>query len=163
MFHRRQASLKKLAAKQTRPVQPVAPRPEALTKSPSPSPGTPFLSGSQVLLPCTLPALPGLVHGQQPACSSGLILSPILMSFMRTRTHSATGRQLWLLLCLGHSRVGSFQLNSGDPQNTDRAIRKSLQVTSSDPFPPIYPLSVPLPELCPWISSDLFPNPPGCH
>ncbi|XP_053419519.1 guanine nucleotide exchange factor DBS isoform X4 [Nycticebus coucang] len=40
MFHRRQASLKKLAAKQTRPVQPVAPRPEALTKSPCPSPGT---------------------------------------------------------------------------------------------------------------------------
>ncbi|XP_048193609.1 LOW QUALITY PROTEIN: guanine nucleotide exchange factor DBS-like [Perognathus longimembris pacificus] len=40
MFHRRQASLKKLAAKQTRPVQPVAPRPEALAKSPCPSPGT---------------------------------------------------------------------------------------------------------------------------
>lgn len=39
MFHRRQASLKKLAAKQTRPVQPVAPRPEALAKSPCPSPG----------------------------------------------------------------------------------------------------------------------------
>lgn len=39
MFHRRQASLKKLAAKQTRPVQPVAPRPEVLTKSPCPSPG----------------------------------------------------------------------------------------------------------------------------
>jgi len=40
MFYRRQASLKKLAAKQTRPVQPVAPRPEALTKSPCPSPGS---------------------------------------------------------------------------------------------------------------------------
>ncbi|XP_058132378.1 guanine nucleotide exchange factor DBS isoform X9 [Dasypus novemcinctus] len=39
MFHRRQVSLKKLAAKQTRPVQPVAPRPEAFTKSPCPSPG----------------------------------------------------------------------------------------------------------------------------
>ncbi|XP_027632011.1 guanine nucleotide exchange factor DBS isoform X2 [Tupaia chinensis] len=39
MFHRRKASLRKLAAKQTRPVQPVAPRPEALTKSPCPSPG----------------------------------------------------------------------------------------------------------------------------
>ncbi|XP_033290900.1 guanine nucleotide exchange factor DBS isoform X7 [Orcinus orca] len=39
MFHRRQASLKKLAAKQTRPVQPVAPRPEAPAKSPCPSPG----------------------------------------------------------------------------------------------------------------------------
>ncbi|KAB0403179.1 hypothetical protein E2I00_014996 [Balaenoptera physalus] len=42
MFHRRQASLKKLAAKQTRPVQPVAPRPEAPTKSPCPSPGYTF-------------------------------------------------------------------------------------------------------------------------
>ncbi|KAM5288583.1 guanine nucleotide exchange factor DBS isoform 2-T2 [Ctenodactylus gundi] len=40
MFHRRQASLRKLAAKQTRPVQPVAPRPEALTKSPGLSPGS---------------------------------------------------------------------------------------------------------------------------
>ncbi|XP_037384571.1 guanine nucleotide exchange factor DBS [Talpa occidentalis] len=39
MFRRRQASLRKLAAKQTRPVQPVAPRPEALAKSPCPSPG----------------------------------------------------------------------------------------------------------------------------
>ncbi|XP_004858586.1 guanine nucleotide exchange factor DBS isoform X8 [Heterocephalus glaber] len=50
MFHRRQASLKKLAAKQTRPVQPVAPRPEALTKSPCLSPGTwrgPENSGSE--------------------------------------------------------------------------------------------------------------------
>lgn len=82
MFHRRQASLKKLAAKQTRPVQPVAPRPEALTKSPSPSPGTLFLSGSQVaclrrpsLLPHCLPALPGPVHGQQPAVR-GLFCHP---------------------------------------------------------------------------------------
>ncbi|XP_023570912.1 guanine nucleotide exchange factor DBS isoform X9 [Octodon degus] len=50
MFHRRQASLKKLAAKQTRPVQPVAPRPEVLTKSPCPSPGAwrgPENSGSE--------------------------------------------------------------------------------------------------------------------
>uniref|UniRef100_A0A5F8GL61 MCF.2 cell line derived transforming sequence like n=1 Tax=Monodelphis domestica TaxID=13616 RepID=A0A5F8GL61_MONDO len=39
MFQKRQVSLKKLAAKQTRPVQPVAPRPEAFTKSPCPSPG----------------------------------------------------------------------------------------------------------------------------
>nr|XP_051697667.1 guanine nucleotide exchange factor DBS isoform X3 [Oryctolagus cuniculus] len=39
MFHRRQASLKKLAARQTRPVQPVAPRPEALAKSSCPAPG----------------------------------------------------------------------------------------------------------------------------
>nr|XP_033803934.1 guanine nucleotide exchange factor DBS isoform X4 [Geotrypetes seraphini] len=39
MFEKRQASLKKLAAKQTRPVQPVAPRPEGFSKSPCPSPG----------------------------------------------------------------------------------------------------------------------------
>ncbi|XP_060039714.1 guanine nucleotide exchange factor DBS isoform X2 [Erinaceus europaeus] len=39
MFQRRQTSLRKLAAKQTRPVQPVAPRPEALTKAPCPSAG----------------------------------------------------------------------------------------------------------------------------
>uniref|UniRef100_K7GFG5 MCF.2 cell line derived transforming sequence like n=1 Tax=Pelodiscus sinensis TaxID=13735 RepID=K7GFG5_PELSI len=39
MFQKRQASLKKLAAKQTRPVQPVAPRPEVLVKSPCVSPG----------------------------------------------------------------------------------------------------------------------------
>ncbi|XP_069493259.1 guanine nucleotide exchange factor DBS isoform X3 [Ambystoma mexicanum] len=39
MFEKRQGSLRKLAAKQTRPVQPVAPRPEAFTKSPCPSPG----------------------------------------------------------------------------------------------------------------------------
>ncbi|XP_075595951.1 guanine nucleotide exchange factor DBS isoform X8 [Balearica regulorum gibbericeps] len=39
MFQKRQVSLKKLAAKQTRPVQPVAPRPEAFVKSPCTSPG----------------------------------------------------------------------------------------------------------------------------
>ncbi|XP_031413557.1 guanine nucleotide exchange factor DBS isoform X2 [Meleagris gallopavo] len=39
MFQKRQISLKKLAAKQTRPVQPVAPRPEAFVKSPCTSPG----------------------------------------------------------------------------------------------------------------------------
>ncbi len=39
MFERRRVSLKKLAAKQTRPVQPVAPRPESLS-----SPGI-YLSG----------------------------------------------------------------------------------------------------------------------
>ncbi|XP_063248814.1 guanine nucleotide exchange factor DBS isoform X1 [Prinia subflava] len=38
MFQKRQVSLKKLAAKQTRPVQPVAPRPEAFVKSPCTSP-----------------------------------------------------------------------------------------------------------------------------
>ncbi|XP_065597126.1 guanine nucleotide exchange factor DBS isoform X1 [Cyrtonyx montezumae] len=39
MFQKRQVSLKKLAAKQMRPVQPVAPRPEAFVKSPCTSPG----------------------------------------------------------------------------------------------------------------------------
>uniref|UniRef100_A0A3Q3EGJ4 MCF.2 cell line derived transforming sequence like n=1 Tax=Labrus bergylta TaxID=56723 RepID=A0A3Q3EGJ4_9LABR len=39
MFDKRRISLKKLAAKQTRPVQPVAPRPEAFIKSPLSSPG----------------------------------------------------------------------------------------------------------------------------
>uniref|UniRef100_A0ABM5FZ66 Guanine nucleotide exchange factor DBS isoform X3 n=1 Tax=Pogona vitticeps TaxID=103695 RepID=A0ABM5FZ66_9SAUR len=39
MFQKRRVSLKKLAAKQTRPVQPVAPRPEVSLKSPCPSPG----------------------------------------------------------------------------------------------------------------------------
>ncbi|XP_078513819.1 guanine nucleotide exchange factor DBS isoform X11 [Lissotriton helveticus] len=39
MFEKRQGSLRKLAAKQTRPVQPVAPRPEGFIKSPCPSPG----------------------------------------------------------------------------------------------------------------------------
>ncbi|XP_075446787.1 guanine nucleotide exchange factor DBS isoform X14 [Ascaphus truei] len=39
MFEKRKGSLKKLAAKQTRPVQPVAPRPEACSKSPNSSPG----------------------------------------------------------------------------------------------------------------------------
>lgn len=39
MFDKRTVSLKKLAAKQMRPVQPVAPRPEAFIKSPLNSPG----------------------------------------------------------------------------------------------------------------------------
>ncbi|XP_058478450.1 guanine nucleotide exchange factor DBS isoform X13 [Solea solea] len=38
MYDKRRVSLKKLAAKQTRPVQPVAPRPEAFIKSPHSSP-----------------------------------------------------------------------------------------------------------------------------
>ncbi|XP_039543730.1 guanine nucleotide exchange factor DBS isoform X9 [Pimephales promelas] len=38
IFEKRRISLKKLAAKQTRPVQPVAPRPEAIIKSPILSP-----------------------------------------------------------------------------------------------------------------------------
>lgn len=37
MFEKRRVSLKKLAAKQTRPVQPVAPRPEVKSPLSSPS------------------------------------------------------------------------------------------------------------------------------
>uniref|UniRef100_A0A8D2ZH53 MCF.2 cell line derived transforming sequence like n=1 Tax=Scophthalmus maximus TaxID=52904 RepID=A0A8D2ZH53_SCOMX len=48
MFDKRRVSLKKLAAKQTRPVQPVAPRPEAFIKSPHNSPGqSPHSSSSR--------------------------------------------------------------------------------------------------------------------
>lgn len=51
MFEKRRVSLKKLAAKQTRPVQPVAPRPEAIIKSPMSSPGA---SPSSALVYTTL-------------------------------------------------------------------------------------------------------------
>ncbi|XP_064413685.1 guanine nucleotide exchange factor DBS [Latimeria chalumnae] len=55
MFEKRRVSLKKLAAKQTRPVQPVAPRPEAFTKSPSSSPvlrrGSEYISSSTSTVP----------------------------------------------------------------------------------------------------------------
>ncbi|XP_041704859.1 guanine nucleotide exchange factor DBS isoform X9 [Coregonus clupeaformis] len=44
MFEKRQVSLKKLSAKQTRPVQPVAPRPESSPKRPAP-PKTPRTTG----------------------------------------------------------------------------------------------------------------------
>ncbi|XP_048397628.2 guanine nucleotide exchange factor DBS isoform X5 [Stegostoma tigrinum] len=48
MFEKRQASLKKLAAKQTRPVQPVAPRPESSPKHTSPKPArAPVLTSSR--------------------------------------------------------------------------------------------------------------------
>ncbi|XP_068428330.1 guanine nucleotide exchange factor DBS isoform X5 [Clinocottus analis] len=49
MFDKRRVSLKKLAAKQTRPVQPVAPRPEAFIKSPvgSPAHRAPQTKGSE--------------------------------------------------------------------------------------------------------------------
>lgn len=46
MFDKRRVSLKKLATKQTRPVQPVAPRPEAFIKSPLSSPGQSSHSGT---------------------------------------------------------------------------------------------------------------------
>ncbi|XP_055733639.1 guanine nucleotide exchange factor DBS-like isoform X5 [Salvelinus fontinalis] len=46
MFEKRMVSLKKLAAKQTRPVQPVAPRPEAFIKSPLSSPAKRVLEKS---------------------------------------------------------------------------------------------------------------------
>lgn len=45
MFEKRQASLKKLAAKQTRPVQPVAPHPESSPKRASPKTARPTSLG----------------------------------------------------------------------------------------------------------------------
>lgn len=53
MFEKRKGSLRKLAAKQTRPVQPVAPRPEAFVNSPNSSPGkeTPISLNISVYLP----------------------------------------------------------------------------------------------------------------
>ncbi|XP_038658688.1 guanine nucleotide exchange factor DBS isoform X1 [Scyliorhinus canicula] len=46
MFEKRRISLKKLAAKQTRPVQPVAPRPEGVPRSPILSPRTDHRKGN---------------------------------------------------------------------------------------------------------------------
>lgn len=103
MFHRRQASLKKLAAKQTRPVQPVAPRPEALTKSPGPSPGT-----ESPLAPS--PHLPGV--GQQCGWAQGTLgLScTVPLSLSVARWGHSSGRvgcfgQLQVAPKLGGSRV----------------------------------------------------------
>lgn len=50
MFEKRRVSLKKLAAKHTRPVQPVAPRPEAI-KSPLSSPGESLYTTCPEVLP----------------------------------------------------------------------------------------------------------------
>lgn len=61
MFRKRQVSLKKLAAKQTRPVQPVAPRPEAFVKSPCTSPGKYLLWKS----PSGNPRFPGIVISRE--------------------------------------------------------------------------------------------------
>lgn len=47
MFEKRRISLKKLAAKQTRPVQPVAPRPEV--KSPLSSPSKPEYTNDNLM------------------------------------------------------------------------------------------------------------------
>lgn len=87
MFHRRQASLKKLAARQTRPVQPVAPRPEALTKSPCPSPGmfghASLLQGTPSLLSTVSPspeAIPYFMKKVLSALSPFIcLLSPVLL------------------------------------------------------------------------------------
>nr|XP_040039295.1 guanine nucleotide exchange factor DBS isoform X9 [Gasterosteus aculeatus aculeatus] len=49
MFEKRHVSLKRLSAKQTRPVQPVAPRPESSPKRPSPK-NPPRTTGNQQLL-----------------------------------------------------------------------------------------------------------------
>lgn len=48
MIEKRRVSLKKLAAKQTRPVQPVAPTPEAI-KSPPSSPGSSLTSSFELV------------------------------------------------------------------------------------------------------------------
>lgn len=48
MFEKRHISLKKLSAKQTRPVQPVAPRPESSPKRPSPKNTRPTGSGKEL-------------------------------------------------------------------------------------------------------------------
>lgn len=45
MFEKRHASLKKLSTKQTRPVQPVAPRPESSPKRASPKILPPTVAG----------------------------------------------------------------------------------------------------------------------
>uniref|UniRef100_A0A672Q2S8 MCF.2 cell line derived transforming sequence like n=1 Tax=Sinocyclocheilus grahami TaxID=75366 RepID=A0A672Q2S8_SINGR len=62
MFEKRRVSLKKLAAKQTRPVQPVAPRPEAIIKSPISSPVGISSLGSALLNGCLY--LQGEIHLQ---------------------------------------------------------------------------------------------------
>uniref|UniRef100_A0A8D0LA13 MCF.2 cell line derived transforming sequence-like 2 n=1 Tax=Sphenodon punctatus TaxID=8508 RepID=A0A8D0LA13_SPHPU len=49
MFDKRQVSLKKLAAKQTRPVQPVAPHPESSPKRASPKSVRPAALGSHII------------------------------------------------------------------------------------------------------------------
>nr|XP_025118338.1 guanine nucleotide exchange factor DBS isoform X2 [Bubalus bubalis] len=87
MFHRRQASLKKLAAKQTRPVQPVAPRPEALTKSPCPSPGREMRGRSP---PSRLPK-PGIRRGSENHSSEGSALRR--GPYRRAKSEVSEGRQ----------------------------------------------------------------------
>uniref|UniRef100_A0A8C2EI71 Mcf.2 cell line derived transforming sequence-like a n=1 Tax=Cyprinus carpio TaxID=7962 RepID=A0A8C2EI71_CYPCA len=61
-FEKRRVSLKKLAAKQTRPVQPVAPRPEAIIKSPISSEVGISSLGSALLNGCLY--LQGEIHLQ---------------------------------------------------------------------------------------------------
>uniref|UniRef100_A0A673X827 MCF.2 cell line derived transforming sequence like n=1 Tax=Salmo trutta TaxID=8032 RepID=A0A673X827_SALTR len=63
MFEKRRVSLKKLAAKHTRPVQPVAPRPEAI-KSPLSSPGQSLYTTSPVVSADTHPVACSQVEGQ---------------------------------------------------------------------------------------------------
>ncbi|XP_031414156.1 guanine nucleotide exchange factor DBS isoform X4 [Clupea harengus] len=74
MFDKRRVSLKKLAAKQTRPVQPVAPRPEAFPKSPMSSPAhrSQEKSGSdgEILSVCKKdPSLPNGTDSRPPSLS----------------------------------------------------------------------------------------------
>ncbi|XP_068175222.1 guanine nucleotide exchange factor DBS isoform X2 [Antennarius striatus] len=64
MFEKRHVSLKRLSAKQTRPIQPVAPRPESSPKRPSVK-NTPRVPGSQQ--PLARRASDNSVGGRQPA------------------------------------------------------------------------------------------------
>ncbi|XP_062383449.1 guanine nucleotide exchange factor DBS isoform X2 [Sardina pilchardus] len=74
MFDKRRVSLKKLAAKQTRPVQPVAPRPEAFPKSPVSSPAhrsqEKNSSDGEILSGCKKdPSLPNGTNSRPPSLS----------------------------------------------------------------------------------------------
>ncbi|XP_048090534.1 guanine nucleotide exchange factor DBS isoform X16 [Alosa alosa] len=74
MFDKRRVSLKKLAAKQTRPVQPVAPRPEASPKSPMSSPAHRSQeknSSGEILSGCKKgdPSLPNGTNSRPPSLS----------------------------------------------------------------------------------------------
>ncbi|XP_063068217.1 guanine nucleotide exchange factor DBS isoform X2 [Engraulis encrasicolus] len=74
MFDKRRVSLKKLAAKQTRPVQPVAPRPETLPKSPISSPAHRSQekegSDAEIISGCKKdPSLPNGTNSRPPSLS----------------------------------------------------------------------------------------------
>lgn len=69
MFDKRQVSLKKLAAKQTRPVQPVAPHPESSPKRASPKTTRPAGVGGP------------LISAFRYSAVSGLLLCMVMLNF----------------------------------------------------------------------------------